>query len=130
LQYLIVYIVDDDRAVLDSTAFLLETLGYRCELFPDGEQFLAQAGELAPGCLITDLRMPQLTGFELIAELRDRSIDWPAFLMTSDNGPEMDARAKAHGFDFYLRKPVEIGALVAALDAGFAALEGTRSKSS
>lgn len=117
-----VYVVDDDQAVLDSMAFLLDSFGYGSELFSDPRQFLARVDGLDPGCVVTDLRMPKMTGFELITALRDRSIDWPAFLMTSDYGPDVTASAEAHGFFGFLRKPVDVSALIHALDAAFEAL--------
>ena len=122
MEQRMVYVVDDDQAVRDSLAFVLDCFGYRCELFADPVRFLEQADSLVPGCLIVDYRMPGLTGFDLITALRGR-IDWPALLMTSENGPALESRARDKGFAGYLRKPVRAPDLIDALVAAFATFE-------
>jgi two-component system response regulator FixJ len=118
-----VYVIDDDPDVLDSTAFLLPTLGYECRTFAAPEQFLAQAATLAPGCVLTDLRMPAMDGFQLARQIRTDGLRWPVLMMTTDNGPALTRRATADGLHALLRKPLDVDLLSAALDDAFAALD-------
>ena len=114
-----VYVIDDDRGVLESTAFLLRTLGLECRTFASPRSFLAEAPKLAPGCVLTDLRMPEMDGFALAAALKSRGVEWPILMMTSDNGPELERRAARQGFAALLRKPIDGALLEDALDRAF-----------
>jgi two-component system response regulator FixJ len=60
-----VYVVDDDEAIRRSLSFMLRTSGHQVELFTCGEAFLKAAAELAPGCVLLDVRMPGLDGLEV-----------------------------------------------------------------
>jgi two-component system response regulator FixJ len=117
-----VYVIDDEPAVLASTGFLLRTLGHECQAFAAAEDFLAAAAALAPGCILTDLRMPGMDGLALAEALRERAIDWPAVLMTSDDSPDIEQAARDRGFSSVLRKPLEEPLLIDAIAAAFAAL--------
>lgn len=119
-----IYVIDDDDGVLDSTAFLLSTLGYECVAFAGAELFLDAIGSLVPACILTDLRMPGLNGFELAAALRERGIGWPILLMTSENGDALERRAMQQGFAALLQKPVDADLLAEAIAGAFAAFEG------
>ncbi|HET9810300.1 MAG TPA: response regulator [Sphingomicrobium sp.] len=119
----IVYVIDDDSAVLHSTGFLLQSLGFEFDAFEDPDEFLAVVDKLQPGCVITDLRMPRLTGSELRRALLDRSIDWPVVMMTSENGTRTTDLVKSGGFSGFLRKPFSADDLVTILDKCFATLE-------
>lgn len=118
-----VYVIDDDQVVLESTAFLLRTLGFQCQTFVSPRSFLARAAKLAPGCVLTDLRMPGMDGFALAAALREQRVAWPILLMTSDNGPELARRASGQGFAALLRKPVDAAQLEGALARAFGRFE-------
>jgi two-component system response regulator FixJ len=117
-----VYVVDDDAAVVNSTAFLVRTLGHDCVTFDSPEAMLAQIVALDPGCVLSDFRMPGMTGCDLAAALRRRSVDWPMLLISSENGPEIDNAAHRHGFAKFLRKPLDSAELAEALDRARAAL--------
>jgi two-component system response regulator FixJ len=117
-----VYVVDDDPAVVESTAFLARALGYECVTFASPEELMAQLDGLAAGCVLSDLRMPGMSGFDLAAALRGKSIGWPMILMSSENGPHIDRMARAHGFSTFLHKPLDSAMLASALDAACASL--------
>jgi two-component system response regulator FixJ len=111
-----VYVIDDDPAVLRSIEFLLSSLGHDCQCFAASQSFLAVVDSLTPGCILTDLRMPEMNGFELVQALSSRSVHWPAVLITSENGSETMAKATAAGFKAYLRKPFTADELSSTLD--------------
>ena len=119
----IVYVIDDDAGVLHSTAFLLQSLGCAFETFANPEEFLGAVDRLQPGCIVTDLRMPAMSGYELRRALLERSIGWPVVLMTSENGALGVSQAANRGFCGFLRKPFSPDELVAVLDTCFAMLE-------
>lgn len=118
-----VYVIDDDKGVLDSTAFLLSALGYDCVTFAEAETFLEVVRTLSPGCILTDLRMPRLDGFELAAGLRERGIGWPILMITSETGEQVERRAARHGFGALLHKPIDVDLLADSLERAFAAFE-------
>ena len=118
-----VYVIDDDQGVLDSTAFLLSALGYDCAIFAEGQAFLDAIETLAPGCIVTDLRMPRMDGFELASALHDRGIRWPIVMITSETGDQVEQRAGKLGFAALLHKPIDADLLVASLTEAFAAFE-------
>jgi two-component system response regulator FixJ len=109
--------------VLDSTAFLLPALGYRCLIFGSGEAFLERAAALEPGCVLTDLRMPGMDGFELARAIRATGLGWPILMMTTGNGAALARSATEHGLSALLHKPLDADLLAAALDDAFTLLD-------
>ena len=102
-----VYLVDDDAAVRDALRLLLELRGLAVEAFASAEAALVRIDRTSRGCLLTDLRMPVMTGLELMFELRKRSIDLPVVVLTA-HGDVATTRAALRGgaFDF-LEKPAD-----------------------
>ena len=102
-----VFLVDDDAAVRDALRLLLDLRGLAVEVFPSAEAALMRIDRTSRGCVLTDLRMPVMTGLELMFELRKRSIDLPVVVLTA-HGDVSTTRAALRGgaFDF-LEKPVD-----------------------
>ena len=94
---LLVAVVDDDSAVCNSLKFALELEGFRVRTYADGTEFLASHDCGAFNCLVIDQRMPQMSGMELIARLRDREVRTPAILIISHPNATLSARAAAAG---------------------------------
>jgi two-component system response regulator FixJ len=116
-----VYVIDDDPAVLESTALLLDTFGFDCTTFGCAVEFLSKVDGLAPGCVLTDLRMPDIDGWALCSALQGKALGWPVLLMSSDNGAELQRRARESGFSGLIRKPVDADKLAAAIGGAIAA---------
>jgi len=76
-----VYIVDDDEAVRDSLSVLLEAKAYAVRSFGTAPEFLTAAPSLPVGCLIADIRMPEMDGLELQQHLVDRSLQFPLIVI-------------------------------------------------
>ena len=74
----VVHIVDDDEAVRQSLAFLLSTAGIPVRVYESATSFLAALASLQSGCLITDVRMPDMTGIELLQRLEPRTSSFPS----------------------------------------------------
>lgn len=118
-----VYIVDDDASVRDSIALLLSLRGYRTAIFACAEDFL-RALEVpetqGAGCLLTDIRMPGMSGLDLQTELARRNLLLPVIVITAHGDVEAARTAfKNQAVDF-LQKPYDDEQLCAAIDAGFA----------
>lgn len=120
-----VFLVDDDASVRDALALLLSLQGVRTQTFADGESFLAAYRAEDVGCVLTDLRMPGMSGLELQAALRVRDAGLPVVVLTA-HGDVATARAALKGgaFDF-LEKPVEDAVLLEVLNK---ALQADRSR--
>jgi EAL domain-containing protein (putative c-di-GMP-specific phosphodiesterase class I)/CheY-like chemotaxis protein len=118
----IVYIVDDDADVRASAAFLLQAAGVKCVSFSSADAFLQQVEDFYPGCILTDVRMPGLSGLELQTELQRRGIDWPLIVMTGHGDIPTAVQATKVGAYGFIEKPFSEGELLDALDQSFAAL--------
>jgi FixJ family two-component response regulator len=115
-----VYLVDDDAGVRDSLALLLSLKGFLSQLFSSAETFLETYRPEWRGCLLTDLRMPGMSGLELQHALVERQIQLPVVLLTA-HGDVATTRAamKAGAFDF-LEKPVDDEVFVDVLHSAIA----------
>jgi len=102
-----VFLIDDDAAVRDSLCLLLSLKGVRTLPFANAESFIETYRPEWPGCVLTDLRMPGMTGLELQAALRGRGIAVPVVVLTA-HGDVATARSalKNGAFDF-LEKPID-----------------------
>ena len=112
-----IYVVDDDRGVRDSLTLLLSLRDYAVHAFADGTSFLAAVDAHSRGCVLLDLRMPDIDGLQVQKELVARDIAMPVIIMTA-HGDVTAAREALLGgaFDF-LEKPVEYTALRKTIDA-------------
>jgi two-component system, LuxR family, response regulator FixJ len=98
-------IVDDDDAVCDSTRFLLETYGFDVRTYQSGSEFLGDNPAIA--CLIVDYHMPELTGLDVVSELRKRGRVVPTIIMiTATTDPIVERRAAELGILQVLKKPL------------------------
>ncbi|MBN1436277.1 MAG: response regulator transcription factor [Sedimentisphaerales bacterium] len=101
----IVYVVDDEQAILDGLTMLLRTAGLSLKTFTSAELFLEEYTSAHPGCLLVDVRMPGMSGLQLQKELAQRHIDLPVIFMTGHGDIAMAVQAmRAGAFDF-IEKP-------------------------
>lgn len=105
LNNLTLYIVDDDYDVCKSLRFLFESLNYKVETYTSSQDFLENISN-TPGCLITDVRLPEMSGLELLDQLNAMKINLPVIVITGYGDIPMAVRAmKAGAVDFIL-KPI------------------------
>ncbi len=108
----VVHVVDDEEPVRKSLAFLLATEGFTVRVHERASDFLKIAAELRDACLVTDLRMPDIDGVELLRSLRQRGIKIPAIVITGHaDVPMAVAAMKAGALDF-IEKPFEDRVLI------------------
>lgn len=105
-QMPLVAIVDDDEAIRDALSELLMVEGFACHAFDGAAAFLAEFGHETFDCLVTDMRMPGMTGLELLEHLQARGSTLPAIVLTSVIDEQSRARALALGAGAWLTKPV------------------------
>jgi DNA-binding response OmpR family regulator len=104
-----VLVIDDNREAADTLSYLLCVWGYDARAAYGGEEGLRAAQECRPRCVICDLAMPQVSGFEVARRMRSGSLLAGAFLvaLTGFGSDEFRSRAAEAGFDRYLVKPAE-----------------------
>jgi len=107
-----VYIVDDDDAVRDSLGFQLEAAGCTVKSFSSGLDFLRQAPNLAPGCVILDVRMPEMDGLELQSRLTELSLGFAIVMITGHGDVPMAVRAMRAGAIDFVEKPFSEDAIL------------------
>ncbi len=102
----LVHIVDDDADVRNSVAFLMRSAGLEVQTYESGTALLDVATSLT-GCIVTDVRMPDMDGLTLLAKLRERGVQAPVVVITGHGDVPMAVAAmKAGAFDF-LEKPFD-----------------------
>lgn len=101
----VVHIVDDEEAVRNSLAFLLSGAGFAVRVHESATDFLAIAAGISNGCLITDLRMPDMDGVELLRKLRDAGALLPAIVITGHGDVQMAVEAMKSGALDFIEKP-------------------------
>lgn len=108
----IVHVVDDDPAVRDSLAFLLDTAGFVSRLYESALALLEEADGLAPGCIITDVRMPEMNGLEMVRRLSDLGVRHPVIVMTGHADVPLAIEAVRAGVKDFIEKPFDDEALL------------------
>jgi FixJ family two-component response regulator len=107
MKKLLVSIVDDDQFFRESMCRLMRSLGYTADIFASAAEFLASPRLAETACLITDVHMPAMTGYELHRRLIDTGQAIPTILVTGFPNDVDRARALNDGVVCYLRKPVD-----------------------
>lgn len=101
----IVYVVDDDEPVRESTCALLESEGIAARPFATAAAFLAEFDTQRAGCLIFDVHMPEMGGLALLSLLRARGVITPVIILTGRRDPNLDETARTAGVFAVLDKP-------------------------
>ncbi|MGK2908588.1 MAG: response regulator transcription factor [Sphingobium sp.] len=117
-----VYIVDDDSMVRRSLSFSLNTAGFETRAFISGRDFLDEVGHLSAGCVLLDVRMPDMDGISVLDELSKKSALHPAVIMTGHGDIETAVKAMKLGADDFIEKPFNDADLLEMLEALFASL--------
>lgn len=106
-QGCLIRIVDDDEDMRESRSFLLESEGWKCSAYSSAREFLIEDAGSVPGCLILDIRMPEMTGLELQQEMNRRKIFLPIVFLTGHGSIDMAVSAMKSGAVEFLQKPVD-----------------------
>lgn len=121
----VVHIVDDDPAVRDSLAFSLGAADCNVRAYASAVELLERGIELERGVIVTDVRMPGMTGLELVVELKQRQISNPVIVLTGHADVAMAVEAMKAGVVDFLEKPFDEPTLMRAIENGRQRLAGS-----
>lgn len=122
----LIYIVDDEAPIRRAVGFMLKTSGYTVKSWPSGTAFLKDVRHLEPGCILLDLRMPEMDGLEVQQALIDRGVAMPVVLVSGNGDISTAVRAmRAHAVAF-IEKPFARPDLFGAVEEAFARLDTAR----
>lgn len=111
----VVHVIDDDEAMRESLAFLLDTAGLSARTYDSAQQFL-DALETAPaGVIVTDIRMPGMTGLDLVRRLKTHGCAYPVIMITGHGDVPLAVEAMKAGVVDFLEKPFEEETLLSAI---------------
>ncbi len=113
----IVYVIDDDDAVRQSLEFLLKTAGITARGFESAKLFLDMLPQIKSGCVITDVRMPDITGIDLLRRIKERKLDIPVIVITGHGDISLAVEAMKIGAVDFLEKPFDDELLLASVRA-------------
>lgn len=116
----VVHLIDDDEAVRDSLSFLLTTAGMVSRTYESAVTFLDQLADAAPGCVVTDIRMPDMNGLELVRRLKERGATHPIIVITGHGDVPLAVEAMKAGVVDFLEKPFDDEALLGSIRAALA----------
>lgn len=119
----LVHIVDDEEAIRRSAGFMLRTSGYEVTTWASGVAFLREAKSVEPGCILLDVRMPDMDGLAVQRELAARGVGMPVIVLTGHGDIATAVEAMRNGAVDFIEKPFDKAQLLRALDAAFHRLE-------
>jgi two-component system response regulator FixJ len=119
----IIHVVDDDEAIRHSISFMLKKAGFRVETYPSGSEFLKSVNRETRGCVLLDVRMPDIDGLEVQTRLAELGIRLPVIVLTGHGDVGLAVRAIKAGAVEFLEKPFNRSALLTAIEEGLALAE-------
>lgn len=111
----LVHVIDDDDAVRDSLAFLLETAGMEARTYASALEFLDRLPRADRGCVVTDMRMPGMSGLDLVRRLKELGVALPVVVITGHADVPMAVEAMKAGVTDFIEKPFDDERLLAVL---------------
>ncbi len=111
----VVHVIDDDEAMRESIAFLLDSVKIAVRTYDSAVNFLEALPDGASGCIITDVRMPEMSGMELLRRLRQHDVALPVIIITGHGDVPLAVEAMKLGAFEFLEKPFDDDVLLAAV---------------
>jgi two-component system, LuxR family, response regulator FixJ len=103
----IVHVVDDDEAMRDSMAFLLRAASFQVQTYADAMDFLNALPQIKAGCVVTDVRMPGMSGIELLQRLRELKVSLPVIVVSGHGDVPLAVEAMKTGALDFIEKPFD-----------------------
>lgn len=119
----LVHVVDDEESIRRSAKFMLSTSGFAVETWESGVAFLKEVKHAETGCILLDVRMPEIDGLQVQEELHRRGVTMPVVVLTGHGDVSTAVRAMKAGAVEFIEKPFEKAMLLAAIDAAYEWLE-------
>ena len=117
---LVVHVVDDDPAIRDSLSFLLDTADIVSRTYDSAAALLIRADRLEPGCILTDVRMPEMNGLEMVRRLGEIGVRHPVIVMTGHADVPLAIEAMRAGVKDFIEKPFDDEALLSSIRSALA----------
>jgi two-component system response regulator FixJ len=118
----LVHVIDDDEAIRESLAFLLGTVGLDVRTYDSATVFLSALPGIGAGCIVTDVRMPDISGLDLLRRLRELGVRMPVIVITGHGDVQLAVEAMKIGARDFIEKPFDddvlLGAVRSALNEG------------
>jgi len=103
----IVHVIDDDEAMRDSMAFLLRAENFQVQTYDSAAEFLEALPKFKPGCVVTDVRMPGMSGIELLQRLRELKVSVPVIVISGHGDVPLAVEAMKSGALDFIEKPFD-----------------------
>lgn len=124
----IIHLVDDEEAIRKSAGFMLRTSGFTVHSYSSGTEFLKAAPNASTGCVLLDVRMPDLDGLEVQAAMKVKGLAMPVVILTGHGDVSVAVQAMKAGAVDFIEKPFEKATLLAAIARAFARIEDADSR--
>jgi two-component system response regulator FixJ len=125
-----VHVVDDDEAMRDSLLFLLDTAGLEGRAYDSALSFLERVEGLERGCIVTDIRMPGMSGLELVGRLAELGVSDPVIVITGHGDVPLAVEAMKAGVADFIEKPFDDRQLLSAVRTALARSSGIQAEES
>lgn len=119
----LIHLVDDEEAIRKSAGFMLRTVGFEVRTYASGVEFLKLARTAETGCVLLDVRMPELDGLQVQSEMAQRGINMPVVVLTGHGDVTLAVQAMKAGAVDFIEKPFEKASLLEAIDRGLARID-------
>ena len=116
----VVHVIDDDDSARHSLGFLLDCAGLTVQSYPSAVAFLERVGSMAHGCIVTDVRMPDMSGVELIGRLKILGVADPVIVITGHADVPMAIQAMKQGVSDFIEKPFSDETILSAVRGALA----------
>lgn len=123
-----IHVIDDDESMRNSLEYLFDTVDLPARSHESGPAFLAAIGSASAGCVVTDVRMPGMSGIELLRELKSRGLAFPVIVITGHGDVPLAVEAMREGAIDFLEKPFPDEQLLASVRRALS-LQGGRAES-
>jgi two-component system response regulator FixJ len=124
----LVHVIDDDQAVRESLEFLLRSAKIDARSYESATAFLAALPGLNAGCIVTDVRMPGMSGVDLLRQLKERGTAMPVIVMTGHGDVQLAVEAMKLGAVDFLEKPFDDDMLLASVKSALGRLDKDASR--
>jgi two-component system response regulator FixJ len=116
----VVHVIDDDDSARQSLEFLIDCAGLKVRSYASAVQFLKAVPDMEHGCIVTDVRMPEMTGMELLGRLKAMDVRDPVIVITGHADVPMAIQAMKEGVADFIEKPFSDDAILGAIKAAVA----------
>ena len=124
----VVHVIDDDEALRESLAFLLRAAQLEVKSYPSARAFLDGLPDVSLGCVITDVRMPDISGIDLLRRLKELKIGVPVIVVTGHGDVALAVEAMKIGAADFFEKPFDDDLLLASVRSALREQEGQKKR--